>query len=94
MALDKKKQKAIEQYFDMGTGYVLHYVNRTFAEFFDQFDIDIYDDKYCDIGDSKAKRLRSFFNQHDDALIGKVLVENLWCTKASLVTTLGSTKSL
>ncbi|MFV8451294.1 nucleotide-binding protein [Vibrio campbellii] len=75
MALDKKEQKVIEQYFDMGTGYVLHYVNRTFAEFFEQFDIDIYDDKYCDIGDSKAKRLRSFFKQHDDALIGKVLLE-------------------
>lgn len=74
MALDKKKQKFIEQYFDMSTGYVLHYVNRTFAEFFEQFDIDIYDDKYSDIGDSKAKRFRSFFNQHSDSLIGKVLL--------------------
>lgn len=75
MALDNKKQKAIEQYFDMGTGYVLHYSNRTFAEFFEQFDLNIYDDKYSDIGDSKAKRLRSFFSQHNDALIGKVLLE-------------------
>lgn len=74
MALDKVEQKIVEQYFDMGTGYVLHHSNRTFADFFEQFDIDIYNDRYCDIGDSKAKRLRSFFNQNDDAIIGKVIL--------------------
>lgn len=74
MALDKVEQKIVEQYFDMGTGYVLHHSNRTFAEFFERFDIDIYNDRYSDIGDSKAKRLRSFFNQHDDAMIGKILL--------------------
>ncbi|MDD1847147.1 abortive infection family protein, partial [Aeromonas veronii] len=61
MALDKVEQKIVEQYFDMRTGYVLHHSNRTFADFFEQFDIEIYNDRYCDIGDSKAKRLRSFF---------------------------------
>lgn len=75
MALDKKDQKIIEQYLGMGSGYVLNYSNRTFEEFFNQFDIEIYDERYNDIGDSKAKRFRSFFNQHDDALIGKVLLE-------------------
>ncbi|RFS25617.1 TIR domain-containing protein [Aeromonas dhakensis] len=74
MALDKVEQKIVEQYFDMRTGYVLHHSNRTFADFFKQFDIDIYNDRYCDIGDSKAKRLRSFFNQHDDEIIGKVIL--------------------
>lgn len=74
MALDKVEQKIVEQYFDMRTGYVLHHSNRTFADFFEQFDIDIYNDRYCDIGDSKAKRLRSFFNQHDDEIIGKVIL--------------------
>jgi predicted nucleotide-binding protein len=74
MALDKVEQKIVEQYFDMRTGYVLHHSNRTFADFFEQFDIDIYNDRYCDIGDSKAKRLRSFFNQHDDDIIGKVIL--------------------
>lgn len=75
MALDKNKQKVIEQYFDMSTGYVLHYVNRTFADLFMQFSIDIENSQYRDIGDSKAKRLRSFFNQHDDNLIGRVLLK-------------------
>lgn len=74
MGLDKVEQKAVEQYFDMGTGYVLHHSNRTFGSFFEQFNIDIYNDRYCDIGNSKAKRLRSFFNQHDDVMIGKVLL--------------------
>ncbi|WP_429105035.1 TIR domain-containing protein [Aeromonas veronii] len=74
MALSTQEQKIVEQYFDMGGGYVLHHNNFTFENFFKKFDIDIYNDKYCDIGGSKAKRLRSFFKQHDDAMIGKVLL--------------------
>lgn len=75
MALDKKDQRVIETYFNMGTGYVLNYSNRTFSEFFEQFSIDIYDDRYAEFGDSKAKRLRSFFNQHDNSFISKILLE-------------------
>jgi predicted nucleotide-binding protein len=74
MPLNINDQRVIESYFEMDTGYVLHYSNRTFANFFEPFDIEIYNDKYNDIGDSKAKRLRSFFNQHDDKLIGQVIL--------------------
>ncbi|AIW21819.1 TIR domain-containing protein [Vibrio coralliilyticus] len=73
MALTKQDQKLIERYFDMQTGYVLHYSNRTFEEFFEQFNIEIYDDIYSEFGDSKAKRLRAFFLYNDDNLIGQVL---------------------
>ncbi|MCL1049159.1 nucleotide-binding protein [Shewanella abyssi] len=76
MPLDVKDQRVIETYFEMDTGYVLHYSNRTFADFFEQFDIDIeiYNDKYSDMGGSKAKRLRSLFNQQDDEFIGQVIL--------------------
>ncbi|HIF5832680.1 TPA: TIR domain-containing protein [Vibrio parahaemolyticus] len=75
MALDSKEQRVIERYFDMGTGYVLNYSNRTFSQFFDQFNIDIYDNRYSDLGTSKANRLRSFFKQHSDSFIGQILLE-------------------
>lgn len=74
MALSVQEQKIVEHYFDMAGGYVLHYSNATFGDFFNKFKIDIYNDKYSDIGSSKAKRLRSFFKQHNDALIGQVIL--------------------
>lgn len=58
----------------MGGGYVLDFSNNTFAEFFrETANIDIYATKYDFNGDSKAKRLRAFWETEPDALVGKVL---------------------
>lgn len=68
----------IEQLFGMGSGYVIDFSNRTFAEFFrENAGIDIYADKYAINGDSKAKRLRAFIELEGDALVGKALSELL-----------------
>lgn len=66
----------LEELLEMGGGYVLDFTNNTFAEFFrDNAGIDIYDDKYAINGDSKAWRLRAFWETEPDALVGKVLSE-------------------
>ena len=70
------EKKFFEDIFDMETGYVLDFTNITFAEFFrDTVGIDIYDDKYAFNGNSKAKRLRAFWEIESDEIVGKVLKE-------------------
>lgn len=68
----------LDYVFDMGGGYVLDFSNRTFSEFFaDELNIDIDNARYCDVGNSKAKRLRSYLRQasQDEALR---LLNSLW----------------
>lgn len=72
-AVDKKY---FEDLFGMGSGYVLDFTNNTFAAFFrDTVAQDIYSSKYDFNGDSKAKRLRAFWELEPDIVVGKVLSE-------------------
>jgi hypothetical protein len=69
------EQDAFERLFNMGSGYVLDFTNRTFQAFiFDQLRIDVYK-KYRDM--SKAKMLRALILEYDDITIGKLLLELL-----------------
>ena len=73
MANLKFNEKQIfEKLFDNG-GYVLDFTNRTFEEFFQDFNISIYSNKYSINGDSKMKRLRAFWTLENDKLVGEVL---------------------
>ena len=64
--------------FEMGGGFVLDFSNRTFSEFFaDELNIDIDNASYCDIGNSKAKRLRSYLRQASKEEALRVL-NSLW----------------
>lgn len=70
----------------MASGYVLgdSYTNATFTELFRKcIEIDIYDNKYAFHGNSKAKRLRAFWELQIDVLVGKVLEEilDIWSYK-------------
>jgi phosphatidylserine/phosphatidylglycerophosphate/cardiolipin synthase-like enzyme len=58
-------------------GFILNFSNRTFEEFIlFSTKIDIYEKgKYDDYGDSKAKRLHSFFAKESDRIVGKVLLD-------------------
>ncbi|OKY73926.1 MAG: hypothetical protein BM485_16785 [Desulfobulbaceae bacterium DB1] len=68
------EKRVFEDLFGMASGYVLDFSNNTFAEFFrETVNIDIYAPKYDFNGDSKAKRLRAFWETESDALVGKVL---------------------
>jgi Abortive infection C-terminus len=77
-SLKRSEMRFIDEVFDMGSGYVLDFSNRTFAEFFeDEFRINIYQEKYQSRGTSKANHLRGFIDVEDGHLVGKVL-RKLW----------------
>lgn len=62
-----------EKLFEMGSGYVLDFSNRTFQEFvYEVMSIDIYA-KYS--GLSKAKILRAIIAEYDSVSVGKLLLE-------------------
>lgn len=85
--LNYKEKLMIERLFDMGSGYVMDFSNRTFQEFiFDSLNIDIYDSKYDYESGSKANRLRAFFKEESNYRVA-ILLEALldyWLTKALL----------
>lgn len=71
--LSRVERMKLEKMFDMNGGYVMDFSNRTFSEFiFEETRIEIYDDKYCTYGDSKAKRLRAFWDLENNYRVGKV----------------------
>lgn len=72
------EKRGFEDLFGMASGYVLDFSNVTFSQFFsDTVQIDIYNNKYAMHGDSKARRLRAFWEIEPDNLVGKVLNELL-----------------
>jgi hypothetical protein len=76
------EKQQLERLFGMGSGYVLDFSNRTLHDFIrENADIDIYLGKYAVNGDSKANRLRTFWNIEPDPVVGKVLAELIeyWC---------------
>jgi len=71
------EKRYFEDIFAMGSGYVISqdaYNNAKFAEFFRECaKVDISSDKYSFNGDSKAKRLRAFWEVESDRAVGTVL---------------------
>lgn len=68
------EKRVLEDLFGMPNGYVLDFSKNTFAEFFrETVNVDIYAPKYAVNGDSKAKRLRAFWETEPDTYVGKVL---------------------
>ena len=73
--LEKRK---FEQLLGMGSGYVLNFSNRSFAEFvIDSTGVNIYDSRYDYGSGSKANRLRGFWRQEGDSIVGKLMGEML-----------------
>nr|AWD72292.1 hypothetical protein pH8NP2_p018 [Polaromonas sp. H8N] len=53
--------KFLDEVFQMESGFVLDFSDRTMASFFsDELNVDIYDVRYAANGTSKAKCLRCF----------------------------------
>ena len=68
----------IDKIFDMESGWVLDFSDRTMSLFFaEELNIDIDDDQYREDGGSKAKRLRCFLRKVDVATAVRVL-RALW----------------
>jgi hypothetical protein len=74
--LTEVEKRYFEDLFNSRSGYVLDFSDATFAEFFiNTVQIDIDGAKYG--GQSKAKRLRSFWEQEPDGVVGKALAQIL-----------------
>lgn len=71
--LNQLDRDVIESVLQMGSGYVLDFSDRTFADFFRDFGVEIDDYQYRVDGDSKARRLRVFLRTSTPGLVGKVL---------------------
>jgi hypothetical protein len=73
-SLTPLEKRHFEDIFSMGNGYVLSFTNDSFAQLFrDTVNIQIYDIKYAYNGESKARRLRAFWELESDPLVGKIL---------------------
>ena len=74
--LKSTDQLKLEKLFDMSGGYVLDFTNATIQQFIrNNAGVDIYSDKYATYGDSKAKRLRAFWEIESDPIVGKIISE-------------------
>ena len=70
-------KRCLEKVFDMDGGYVLDFSDEAFGQFFESFNVDIHGVRYQTYGSSKAKKMRAFWNEESDALVGRVLSELL-----------------
>ncbi|TYL51171.1 TIGR02391 family protein [Agromyces mariniharenae] len=65
----------LEGVFGMSNGHVLDFSNASFANFFRDLNIDIYDaEQYPGFGDSKANRMRALWKNGTDAEVSSSLV--------------------
>lgn len=71
------EKRYLEKLLDMGGGYVLNpiYNDDTYGSLFQRHGINIHGPKYQTYGTSKAKKMRSFWEQAPDSVVGKVLSE-------------------
>jgi hypothetical protein len=65
--------RVMDQVLLMESGYVLDFTDRTFAEFFRDYGVDIDHPRYRMEGSSKAKRLRYFLRSQPPPTSGTVL---------------------
>ncbi|WP_420393245.1 hypothetical protein [Acuticoccus sp.] len=71
------EKRYFEKLLGMQSGYVLDYSDATFGELFNRHGVNIHGQKYQTYGTSKAKKMRSFWEQEPDVLVAKVLGEML-----------------
>lgn len=71
------EKRYFEKLLGMQSGSVLDYSDATFGEFFNRHRVNIHGQKYQTYGSSKAKKMRAFWQQESDVLVGKVLGEML-----------------
>lgn len=67
-------KRALEDFLEMSSGYVLNFSDRTFGDFVHEtVDIEIHSDRYTSYGTSKAKKLRAFWEIESDYLVGRLI---------------------
>lgn len=75
-SLTTNEKQILEKLFQMSSGYVLNFSDRTIGEFFrDDIGVDIYNNKYNYASGSKANRLRGFWLNGDDKDVGMSILK-------------------
>ncbi len=67
------EKRVLERELGMSDGYVLNFTDQSFADFFQDFGVEINNPKYSANGTSKAKRMRSFWQIDDNTLVLQAL---------------------
>jgi len=81
--IKRSGMRMLDEVFEMTSGYVLNFSDRTMTEFFeDELGIEIYQEKYGFNGASKAKHMRAFIEVEDGYIVGQLL-RKLWDYKNS-----------
>ena len=65
----------LENALRLETGWIVNFSDQTFSELFAAFGIDINDEKYKKYGESKAKRMRAFWDIDDNQTVGRIILE-------------------
>ncbi len=71
------EKRYLEKMLDMSGGSVLGYSDPTYGELFGRHGVDIHGEWYQTYGTSKAKKMRSFWEQEPDSLVARVLGDML-----------------
>lgn len=70
------EKQILEKLFQMGSGYVLNFSDRTMGEFFrDDVGLDIYTQKYNYASGSKANRMRGLWLKADNKTVGNSILK-------------------
>jgi len=70
------EKQILEKLFQMESGYVLNFSDRTMGEFFrDDVEIDIYIQEYNYASGSKANRLRGLWLKANNKTVGKIILK-------------------
>lgn len=82
-----QEKKIIEKFLGMESGYVLNFTNSKLSDFFlENFNLNIYDEKYSDKGDSKAKKLRTFWEKESNLLVAESIEKMIeWWESEKLI---------
>jgi len=81
--LSSTEKLKFEKIFGMDSGYVMDFSNKSFSEFvMENVEIEIFDSKYNYASNSKANRLRKFWQIESNAVVGELLLALLeyWVT--------------
>lgn len=82
--LPSSQRKVFDQIFHSGGGYVLDFSNSTMFDWFEEnFDINIFQERFQSEGTSKGKTLRGFVEAAEPRLVARVLL-SLWQYRCQL----------
>ena len=66
-----------EKVLGMGGGYILDFNDERFEQFSDRYGIDIHSARYQVDGTSKTRKMRVFWGNEPDTLVGRVLLTHI-----------------